>query len=182
MDTLLEARFEGVELAGIFLLSFGRACINLHLLTGGELAIPLSGVQPDGWVPAEKFTTTLRHIARRFPSFDPILERIGAEMMQLWYEVGPGRSVVRTAVDFLHYQTGSAGYHSVVRGPAEQVGDFRLLALDRAKGHAIVRSTSPFDRAMERGVLIGGLQGAGDAVFVDVANAEDANTFQITFH
>jgi hypothetical protein len=103
-------------------------------------------------------------------------------MMKLWYDRGPGRSVVERGIDFLHHQTGSQGYHGVTRGPAEQVGAFSLTALDEERGTARVSSTTPFDRTMERGVLLGGLRLAGDLVYVDVENHTDPSVFEIRFH
>jgi hypothetical protein len=88
---------------------------------------------------------------------------------------------VKRAVDFLHYQTGSNGYHSVVRGPADKVGAFALESLDEAAGRAIVRSTTVFDRTIERGVLIGGLETAGDLAFVEVDNSTDPSVYRIRF-
>lgn len=156
--------------------------MNLHALAGGELDHLQSGVEPLSFQPADRFVAALAVIEKRFRDFDPILERSGSEMMKLWYEFGPGRSIVKKAVDFLHFQTGSSGYSSVVRGPAEQIGSFSLIRIDTEQGAATVRSTTPFERSMERGVLIGGLQLASDTVYVDVDNAADRDVFSITFH
>lgn len=177
-----EDRFVGVELSNIFLLSFGRACVNLQALTGGELDHLLAGVEGTQWARAALFSNVLAQVESRFAHFDPILERIGVEMMKLWYEFGPGRSIVKKAVDFLHFQTGSGGYASVVRGPSDITGSFSLVSLDEESGTAVVRSTTPFSRAMERGVLLGGLQLSGDALYVDVNNSADPNEFHISFH
>jgi hypothetical protein len=169
------------EVLGVFVASFFRACVHLNILMGDEVAA-LGDVKPDEWLPAARFTDAFASLDRRFRNFEPIKERIGIEMMRLWYEFGPGRKIVRRGVDFLHYQTGSEGYHSVVRGPAGQIGAFTLEALDEAGGRARVRSTTPFDRSMERGVLIGGMQVAGDLAYVAVDNAADPDLFEIELH
>jgi hypothetical protein len=172
---------DGVEVSGMFLLSFARACINLQVVAGEELE-SLSSVAPGEWVTVDRFVGVLRQIESRYPEFEPIKERIGAEMMKLWYEHGPGRQIVTRGVDFLHHQTGSNGYHSVVRGPAALTGSFVLEAIDEERGVARVRSTTPFDRTMERGVLLGGLALPGDLSFIDVTNAEDRSLYEIEFH
>ena len=169
-----------LELLGIFLQSFGSACVNLKLLLGDGAASLLES-SPDGWYPASRFLDAVRSIEARFPDPEPMKERLGIEMMKLWYEHGPGRTIVKRGVDFVRFQTGSSGYHSVVRGPASAVGEFALESLDEAAGRAIVRSTTAFDRTMERGVLIGGLQLAGDLEYVDVDNSEDPSVFRIRF-
>lgn len=175
------AGLHGIELSGFFLLSFSRACVNLNAIIGDEMEKLVQGVDPQNWLPANSFLAALDLIADRYPQFEPILERIGMEMMRLWYEFGPGRSIVKKAIDFLHFQTGSGGYASVVRGPAEGVGRFSLESIDPESGMAIVYSTTPFERAMERGILLGGLQLAGDAIYVDIDNSKDENRFLVTW-
>ncbi len=165
---------------GIFLQSFAHACVNLKLLFGEE-AQALVESAPGEWYPADRFTRAVRSIEARYPHDAPIKERLGIEMMRLWYELGPGRSIVRRGVDFLHFQTGSGGYHSVVRGPSDVVGTFALASLDEASGRAEVRSSTVFDRTIERGVLLGGLQLAGDLGYVDVDNSADPSVFHIVF-
>ncbi|AKV03996.1 hypothetical protein AKJ09_10659 [Labilithrix luteola] len=174
------ARPNQLELTGIFLRSFANACVNLKVLFG-EQADSLIASELGAWYPAQRFLDAVRSIERRFPNPEPIKERLGVEMMSLWYEHGPGRSIVTRGVDFLGFQTGSNGYHSVVRGPAAEVGDFSLVSLDENAGRAEVHSTTTFDRTIERGVLIGGLMRAGDLSYVDVDNAADPSTFHIRF-
>ena len=118
---------------------------------------------------------------RRFHFAEAVKERIGIEMMRLWYEHG-GRAIAPTGVAFLRFQTGSHGYRTMVRGDEKAIGDFALESLDGEEGTARVRSTTPFDRTMERGVLIGGMQCAGDLVYVDVVNSPDPSSFDVRFH
>ncbi|MFO0694111.1 MAG: hypothetical protein U0230_11185 [Polyangiales bacterium] len=172
---------QGVELLGVFVHSFARACVNLQILGTAEIDALLA-VPPESWVPGERFASTLEAIAARFENPAPILERVGEEMMALWYDHGPGRGLVNGGVEFLRFQTGSQGYRSVVRGPEEALGAFSLEHLDEAAGRARVRSTTPFDRTMERGVLIGGMKLAGDLVYVDVDNSGDPSVYEIRFH
>lgn len=169
-----------VEISGLLLGSLARACVNLGLLASGELD-KIGAHRPDAWCPAEVFVSFLSRLGQRFRCFEPIKERVGMEMMRLWYDLGPGRSIIRSGVDFLHHQISSAGYKSLVRGPEERIGRFSLERLDTGEGRACVRSTSPFDRAMERGILFGGMRLAGDLVYVSVRNQADPSLFDITF-
>jgi hypothetical protein len=171
---------DGAEISGILFGSFARACINLGLLARSDME-RVESTQPDAWCAAEVFVSFLARLGQRFRNFEPIKARIGVEMMRLWYEIGPGRAIVHSGVDFLHHQMSSAGYHSLVRGPAELVGSFSLEHLDAGQGRARVRSTSPFDRSMERGILFGGMRIAGDLVYVRVDNRTDPSLFDITF-
>lgn len=169
-----------VELLGMFVQSFARACVNLKILADSEVQAVLAS-PPDGFISAERFEALLTSIEGRYRNFDPIKERVGVEMMKLWYEFGPGRQQVQTGLGFLELQVSSTGYRSVVRGPDELVGNFAIELLDPAGGRARVRSTTPFDKTMERGILLGGLQGPGDLSFVEVKNADDPGVYQIRF-
>jgi hypothetical protein len=166
---------------GVFLQALANACLNLHLLAGDE-AVEACAVEPMRWYPASRFEELFQRVVGRFPTPEPVRERIGVEMMRLWYDPGPGRSIISRAADFLRYQTGSEGYHSLTRGPADRKGAFTLAELDEARGRAVVRSTTPFDRAMERGVLLGGLRLTGEVTFAQVENEADRSTFNVEYH
>jgi hypothetical protein len=103
-------------------------------------------------------------------------------MMTLWYHRGPGKALIHRGADFLHFQTGSNGIVSVIRGPREVVGSFDLEEFDLERGRAVVRSSTPFDRTIERGVLIGGVLAPGDLNYVDVTNDGDPNCLVVEFH
>lgn len=166
-----------VEVKGVFLSSLASACLNLQVIAGSDAG---GAVDPIGWYPAGRFRDLFELVDRRFASPDPIKERIGIEMMRLWYQHG-GRAVAPTGVAFLRFQTGSEGYRSIVRGSSSATGEFTIEKLDETRGIAVVRSTTPFDRSMERGVLLGGMQAPGDLLYVDVVNREDVSTFHIRF-
>jgi hypothetical protein len=142
---------------GALPLSFVRACINFQfLITEGTTF--LEQIKPDEWYPLQHFSNILNNVREKYSDPAPVFERIGIEMMNQWYSQGPGKQIIKKGIDFLHFQTGSEGYYSVIRGKPDQIGDFSLMSLDEEKGTAVVRSTTPFDRDMERGVLIGGLR------------------------
>ncbi len=170
-----------VELLGVFLQSLAAACVNLQIVAADQAAAILA-TQAGSWYPAAHYINFLDSLAARYTHFDPIKERIGAEMMRLWFEHGPGRALIHSGVGFLRYQTSSEGYHSVVRGPAAATGSFALEYIDEAAGRARVRSSTPFDRTMERGILLGGMGLTQDLVYLDVSNADDPSLYQIEFH
>ena len=93
----------------------------------------------------------------------------------------PGKQLIKRGVDFLHFQTSSEGYYSVIRGNPDKIGDFSLLRVDEKGGTAVVRSTTHLNRDMERGVLIGGLRAPEDLLYISVDNSEDKDVFQVRF-
>ena len=170
-----------IDLAGYFVASVARAFVHLHMLGGDEVGELLAGVEPMEFYPYPRFVAVLAAVQKRFRDMDPVLEELGIQVMADLYAHGPGKQLVTTGVGFLKFQTGSEGYRSVVTGPAEVTGDFVLEALDEKAGTARVRSTTPFPKAMERGVLIGGMRAPGDLTYVEVDNAADPLVFHVTF-
>lgn len=170
-----------MEVSGVFLLSIARACVSLRVLAGREWDDILSRTQPDRWYPSQDFHRAMDRVIGRFRDPDPVLERVGEEMMRAWYTLGPGNQLAPRGVDFLSFQASSRGYRSLVRGEEAEVGGFTLEELDETGGRARVRSTTPFPRPLERGVLRGGTLAAGDLDFVSVTNTADPSVFEIRF-
>ncbi len=168
------------QILGALLLSSGQACINFKFLVAEETNF-LEKIRAEEWYPLEEFLTFLNSVREKYSDPAPILEQIGIEMMNLWYSQGPGKQIIKRGIDFLHFQTSSEGYYSVIRGNPDQIGDFSLLSLDEKKGTAIVQSTTPFSKDMERGVLMGGLGTTKDLLYINVDNSENENIFLIQF-
>ena len=171
-----------VLVSGALLLAFGQACVNLNFYIEEDSRSLIQNLQPTEWYPLETFTNMLHIVVEKYSDPAPILEQIGIEMMNFWYNIGPGKQYVKRGVDFLRFQTSSEGYYSVIRGDPNQIGEFTLRNLDEQEGIAIVRSTTPFNKHMERGILIGGLGLAQDLIYISVDNSVDAHTFLIEFH
>lgn len=174
-------RSTDLKVFGATLQGFAQACINLNIVAGAKAENLLGEIEITGWYPFEKLREIERVVLQVYENSAPILERVGMEMMLGWYNFGPGKEIIKRGVDFLHFQTGSQGYASVVKGPEELVGSFNLEFLDDKGGRAKIISTTPFNKDLERGVIIGGMSAPGDLDFVDVKNDEDPQVFQIEF-
>jgi PAS domain S-box-containing protein len=171
---------DATQILGALPLSFGQACLNFNFLLTEEMDF-LEQIKPEEWYPIDKALSILNSVGQKYSNPAPIFERIGIEMMRLWYSQGPGKNIIERGVDFLHFQTSSEGYYSVIRGNPDQIGNFSLLSVDEQKGTAIVQSTTHFNRDMERGVLIGGMGAPKDLLYINVDNSEDKDIFQIRF-
>lgn len=167
---------------GATLQGFAQACINLNIVAGSQAGGLLSGIEMNGWYPFDRLREIESVVIGAYESAGPILERVGMEMMLGWYHYGPGKEIIKKGIDFLEFQSGSQGYHSVVKGPKELVGSFDLVELSVEKGSALIHSTNPFNKDLERGVIIGGMSSAGDLDYIDVDNSEDEQRFVIEFH
>ncbi|MCA9714315.1 MAG: hypothetical protein H6713_06270 [Myxococcales bacterium] len=171
-----------LEVFGALLDGYAKACLNLNIVAGRRAASLTSAIEIPRWYPFQRLKDIESLVTGSYENVGPIMERVGYEMMMGWYHYGPGQQLIRTGVDFLRFQSGSEGYASVVKGPRELVGSFSLLEVDPARGRALVHSTTPLDRDMERGVLIGGMSAPGDLDYVDVTNAGARDRFEIEFH
>ena len=172
---------EELKVAGTNIQGFAQACINLNIVAGSKASELISDIDVAAWYPFEHFREIERIVLETYEKAGPIMERVGMEMMLGWYNMGPGKEIVKKGVDFLYFQTGSQGYASVVKGPEELVGSFKLVEIDDKNGKALLHSTTPFDKDLERGVIIGGMTAPGDLDYIDVNNDEDRHYFKIEF-
>jgi PAS domain S-box-containing protein len=168
------------QILGTFALSFGQACKKFNFLIPAEMSF-LEQIKPDKWYPLEKVLKIFNIIKEKYTDSAPILEQIGIEIMNIWFTKGPGKEVIKRGIDFLHFLTSSEGYYSVIQGETEKIGEFSLLSFNEKKGTAVVRSTTHFNRDMERGILIGGLSTANDLLYIQVDNSENNDIFKIQF-
>ena len=166
---------------GATLQGFAQACINLNIVAGAKAENLMGEIEVTGWYPFEKLREIERVVIEAYENSSPILERVGMEMMLSWHNYGPGKEIVKNGVGFLHFQTGSQGYASVVKGPEKLVGSFNLEFLDEDGGKARIHSTTPFNKDLERGVIIGGMSAPGDLDYIDVKNKENPQIFEIEF-
>lgn len=168
---------------GALIMGYAQACLNLNIIAGKRVTAFLTEIQPTSWYPLSRWTELEKIVLQSYRNADAILTRVGMEMMFSWYNFGPGKNIVNKGIDFLHFQTSSEGYASVIKGTSDQVGNFELKSINKDAGKAIVQSTTPFNRKMECGVLIGGMKAPGDLDYVDVINNEDnSNLIEIEFH
>lgn len=171
-----------LEVFGATILGFAQACIHLNIVAGSKTNDLIKDIEVNKWYPFENLRDLERIVIESYENVEPILERVGTEMMQTWYNFGPGKQIIDGGVDFLHFQSSSQGYASVVKGPEELVGSFKLVKLEEKLGKALIHSTTPFDKNLERGVIIGGISAPGDLDYIDVNNDEDEHYFNIEFH
>jgi hypothetical protein len=167
---------------GSLMMGYAQACRNLKIVVGRDAHRYMDGLEINRWYPLSEWKTLEQLVVRHYSAVGPILVKVGMEMMRGWYHVGPGRSLVASGREFLHFQTGGGGFRSVVQGPPERVGTFELAHFDPERGRAVVRSTTPFHRKMECGVLVGGMLAPGDIDYVDVVNEDGSDLLEVEFH
>ena len=171
-----------VRVFGALLMGYAQACVNLNIVAGRRGEELIGGLEVNRWYPLARLRRLERLVLESYSNTGPIMERVGMEMMFGWYHYGPGKALIKCGADFLSFQAGSEGYASVIDGPESELGDFTLSSEDRARGRATLRSTTPLNRDMERGVLIGGMKAPGDLDYVDVVYVPEEQAFSIEYH
>lgn len=171
-----------LKVLGALIQGYAQACLNLNVIAGTKIIEFTENINVGEWYPLEHWVALEKSVIQSYKNAKAILVRVGIEMMLAWYKFGPGQQFIKKGVDFLHYQTGSEGYVSVVQGTREKVGLFELVSLNEEEGTALIHSTTPFNRKMECGVIIGGMLAPGDLDYVDAVNYDDPNYIQIEFH
>ena len=171
-----------LSVLGALLDGFVRSSVNLQIMAGDAVNEIIPEIQPLQWYPLKMLFDLQDLVIRKYRDPEPILEAIGRSMMDNWFHNGPGKGIIRTGPDFLRFQDGSGGYRSVVRGPDGMTGAFSLLEIDEQAGTALVHSTTPFNRDLERGIIIGGMSATGELDLVDADNSDELDYFRIRFH
>ncbi len=172
---------EKLEVFGATIQGFAEACKDLNVVAGSRAGELVSGVEVNKWYLFKRLRDIEATVIETYKNAGPILERAGTEMMLTWYDLGQGKKIINTGVDFLRFQSGSQGYASVVKGPKDLVGSFELVEIDEDKGKALIHSTTPFNKDLERGIIIGGMSAPGDLDYIDVNNDENEHYFRIEF-
>ena len=170
-----------LEVFGATIHGFVEACKDLNIVAGSKAGELVGDVEVNKWYPFKRLRDIEATVIETYKNAGPILERAGAEMMLTWYNLGPGKEIINSGVGFLRFQSGSQGYASVVKGPKDLVGSFELVEIDEDKGKALIHSTTPFNKDLERGIIIGGMSAPGDLDYIDVNNDEDEHYFRIEF-
>lgn len=171
-----------LKVFGATIQGFGQACINLNIVAGSRAQALISDIDTNAWYPFDRLMEIEKIVLEDYRNVSPIMERVGMEMMLGWYNFGPGKELVKKGVEFIYFQSGSQGYSSVIQGSEKLVGSFNLVEIDEENGSALIHSTTPFDKHLERGVIIGGMSAPGDLDFIDVNNDRDKQYFEIEFH
>lgn len=158
------------EVSGAFLLGLLHSFQNLNVLPNSEAFHEMGRLDPAGWYPYANFIDLLHEIRAEVPRADAILFRAGVHFIRLWYEEGPGKTMIHSGRDWLYANQESAGYNSVVRGGRkEEIGWCVLQEIDEENGFAVYENVMALSPEYVRGVFYGGCQLFDDMDYVDVS-------------
>lgn len=157
------------EVAGSFLLGLVQSFYNLSILPQGGLTLNISPIDPTKWYAYSVLTETLRTVDNALPSSGNIFFRAGIHFLRIWYEDGPGKTMISSGLDWLYANKESGGYNSVVRGGSkDEIGWCNLQSIDEEAGIAVYENVTPLSLEYVKGVFYGGCILFDDMEFVNV--------------
>ena len=131
----------------------------------------ISEIDPAQWYPHAMLIDALNDIEQALPSQN-VLFRAGVNFLRIWYEHGPGKSMIFSGLDWLRANDASGGYNSVVRGGSrDEIGWCLLDSIDLEAGIAVFENVMPLSPDFVRGVFYGGCILFDDMEYVDVEAA-----------
>jgi hypothetical protein len=142
-----------------------QAATNLGLYVAPEVAEHLERAKEAAFIPLEQLSDLLALAAAPYAEPAPVLERLGREMVDAWYQKEQG-GALPNAVEELLAELGPA-YRGLVHGDVTETGEVSGASFDPEKGELVVHSTTPFSRDLERGVLEGVLLRMKDVIGVE---------------
>jgi PAS domain S-box-containing protein len=162
------------EVAGSFLLGLMGSFHNLRVLPQDAPTFHLDEILPDHWYPYAVLMDTIHAVEKAFPASASLFFRAGIHFIRIWYDHGPGKTMIHSGLDWLYANKESGGYNSVVRGGSpEEIGWCRLLSMDEAAGIAIQENVMPLTPDYVKGVFYGGCVLFDDMDFVDVEETHE---------
>ena len=157
------------EVAGSLLLGLVGAFYNLRILPQGGMALKMEDIDPDQWYPYAMLIDTHTAIRQNFPSSKSIFFRAGINFLHIWYEQGPGKTMIHSGMDWLYANDESQGYNSVVRGGCkDEIGWCRSLFIDEKAGIAVHENVMPMSPDFVQGLFYGGCILFNDMEYVAV--------------
>jgi diguanylate cyclase (GGDEF)-like protein/PAS domain S-box-containing protein len=171
------------EVSGAFLLGLVESFQNLSLLPLGEgVSIHLSQVNPLQWYPQNLLINVLQGIQEAHPSED-ILFQAGVNFLRIWYEQGPGKTMINSGLDWLYANNDSGGYNSVVRGGnRDEIGWCLLQSIDEEAGIAVYENVMPLSPDFVKGVFYGGCVLFDDMEWVEVDSVSEPYASNPSFY
>lgn len=157
------------EVSGAFLLGLVQSFYNLHILPQGGMALNVEQINPEEWYPYSMLMETLETIEKTFPTSASLFFRAGIHFLHIWYEYGPGKTMIHSGLDWLYANSDSQGYNSVVRGgDKNEIGWCLLKSMDEEAGIAVYENVMALSLEYVKGVFYGGCILFDDMEFVTV--------------
>ena len=162
------------EVAGSFLLGLIESFSNLYVIASQGLNLELPEIDPQKWYPHSFLIDTLSGIEKTVPSYKELFFRAGVNFLRIWYEQGPGKTMIHSTMDWLYANQESGGYNSVVRGGTrEEIGWCRIQSIDEEAGIVVYENVMPLPPDYVRGVFYGGCLIFDDVDYVDVTETHE---------
>lgn len=157
------------EVAGAFLLGLVESFRNLQIHPEIEEILSSNSIDPESWYPHSMMIDLLHRLKQTIPMSKTLFFRAGMKFIRIWYEQGPGKTMIHSSLDWLYANKGGGGYKTVVRGGnRDEIGWCELLKLDEQAGIAVYDNVTALVPEYVRGIFYGGCVLFDDLEYVDV--------------
>lgn len=157
------------EVAGSFLPGIVESFYSLSVIPLGELDLNIADIDPANWYPYSALLELQQRIRRATPPALNLCFRAGMNFSRIWYEQGPGKTMVHSGLDWLYAHRDGGGYQSVVRGRSpEEIGWSLLQSIDEEAGIAVYDNVTALLPDFVDGVFYGGCMLFDDMEYVTV--------------
>jgi hypothetical protein len=168
------------EVAGSFLLGLVASFEYLNILPRD---LQIEDLNPEQWYPYSMLVEILERIEKSMPYSEIIFFYAGVHFLRIWYENGPGKTMIHSGRDWLYANQESGGYNSVVRGgKKEDIGWCHLLSIDEEMGIAVYENVMPLSPDFVRGVFYGGCILFDDMEYIDVESMAEQYAPNLLFY
>lgn len=157
------------EVSGAFMEGLIMAFKSLCILPEEAIDPDIKGINAGKWYPLSKLVDFLKTIERSVSPSPSLYFMAGVKFIRIWYEQGPGKTLVSSTQEWMRLHQGGQGYNSVVRGGnPEEIGYSLLRYIDDSKGETVIEDLNPLPAEYVRGVHYGGYLLFDDMDFFDV--------------
>jgi signal transduction histidine kinase/DNA-binding response OmpR family regulator/HPt (histidine-containing phosphotransfer) domain-containing protein len=157
------------EISGTFLLGLITSFHNLNVIPHHSLAFDVESITPMDWYPYSCLIDTIKVIEETVSTSSSVLIRAGINFLNIWYEQGPGKSMIFSSMDWIRCNQESGGYNTVVRGGTkDEIGWCKILSLDERAGIVIFENVMPLMGDYLKGIFYGGCALFNDLAYVAV--------------
>ncbi|MCE1188350.1 MAG: HAMP domain-containing histidine kinase [Ignavibacteria bacterium] len=162
------------EVAGSFLLGISASFAKLNIITEHVLKQHIDSIDPNQWYPCSVLADLLNYVMDKYPHHDSIFFNAGIHFIKIWYEYGPGKSMIASSLDWLYTNAEGQGYNTVVRGRnINEVGWCRITEADEKAGIIQYENVTMLPTDVVKGVFYGGCLLFNDMDFVSVETVEE---------
>lgn len=154
-------------ISGAYLIALLESFVDIKLIDQSRLPYVVESLESTGWYPYHYLLDTITLTEEILPDSNSFLFWAGTRFMELWYQNGPGKTMLFSGMDWVYGNENGEGYRSVARGAPHEIGWTRNLVVNLEEGFALVENVMPLSAEFLRGIYYGGFLIFDDMTYFD---------------